>query len=139
MNENKAQNQAIHQAAAKAAEAKTVINGQEMSVKDACAAQEAFEAQNNQTGVQAHHDNSSEAVQAGQAAQNSAMQNMQQHMQRAAVKQSNVQSGQAHLASHIQSAPASQSQQTTQQENAAIQNSIDANAKAKAKTAKKAD
>ena len=48
----------------------------------ACATQEAFEAQNNQTGVQAHHDNSSEAVQAGQIAQNSAMQRMQQNMQR---------------------------------------------------------
>lgn len=137
MNENKAQNQAIHQEIAKAAEAKTVINGQEVSVHDACAAQESFEAQNTQTGIQSHHDNSSEAVQAGQTAQNSPMQKMQQNMQRAAVKQSNVQSGQSHLSSHVQSAPASQFQQAAQQDHAAVQNAIDA--KAKAKTAKKAD
>ena len=137
MNENKAQNQAFNQEIAKAAEAKTVINGQEVSVHDACATQEAFEAQNNQTGVQAHHDNSSEAVQAGQIAQNSAMQRMQQNMQHTAVKQSDLQSGQSHLASHVQSAPASQFQQATQQDHAAVQNAIDA--KAKAKTAKKAD
>lgn len=137
MNENKAQNQAIHQTAAKAAEAKTIINGQEVSVHDACAAQESFEAQNTQTGIQSHHDNSSEAVQAGQVAQNSALQNMQQNMQRAAIKPSELQSGQSHLASHIQSAPASQYQQAAQQDHAAVQNAIDA--KAKAKTAKKAD
>ena len=34
MNENKAQNQAFNQEIAKAAEAKTVINGQEVSVHE---------------------------------------------------------------------------------------------------------
>ena len=86
MNENQAQNQAQqnqatnqtnqkNQAAAKYAEAKTVVNGQEVSVQQAQAAEEAFNKQNNQTGVQAHHDNSSEAVQAGQTAQNAATKN----------------------------------------------------------------
>ena len=47
-----------------------MINGQEVTLKEAQAAEEAFNQQNNQTGIQAHHDNSSEAVQAGETAQN---------------------------------------------------------------------
>lgn len=140
MNENKAQNQAIHQAIAKAAEAKTVVNGQELSVKDAQAAEESFMRQNTQTGIQAHHNNNSEAVEAGQVAQNQSqnqsqnmsgqnnmqnhaaaqhMQNMQnqsaQNMQQSkAVKAFDVQSGQQHLSQHIQEAQQA-SQQSEQQ------------------------
>ena len=108
MNENQAQNQAQqnqatnqaanqanqkNQAAAKYAEAKTVVNGQEVSVQQAQAAAEAFDKQNNQTGIQQHHDNSSEAVQAGQTAKNAASMNES----KLNLKQVNMQSGQSHL------------------------------------------
>ena len=126
-------NQKNVQANQKAVEAKTVLNGQEVSVNAAQAAQEAFEAQNNQTGVQAHHDNSSEAVQAGQVAQNAAGQNMQQ--QKAAVKQSDLQSGQQHLAQHVQNAGGSQYQQAAKEDAAMVQKAVDA----KATQQKKAD
>jgi hypothetical protein len=114
----------------KAVEAKTVLNGQEVNVKEAQAAEEAFEAQNNQTGVQAHHDNSSEAVQAGQVAQNATGQNMQQQ-QKAAVKQSEMQSGQQHLSQHIQNAGTSQVQQAAKEDHEMMQKAVDAKAKTK--------
>jgi hypothetical protein len=121
MNENQAQqnqaaNQATNQAsqknqaAAKYAEAKTVVNGQEVKVKEAQAAEEAFNKQNTQTGIQQHHDNSTEAVQAGEMAQNASTQNMQQQQSNAGVKQVDLQSGQQHLSQHLQ-----QAQQETQQ------------------------
>jgi SWI/SNF chromatin-remodeling complex subunit SWI1 len=138
MNENQATNQATNQAsqknqaAAKYAEAKTVINGQEVKVKEAQAAEEAFNKQNTQTGIQAHHDNSSEAVQAGQTAQNAATMNQQTN---AAVKQVDVQSGQQHLEQHMQSGAQSQAQMKAQEDHQTMQQSIDAKAKAKAKKA----
>ena len=141
MNENQAQNQATNQAtnqasqknqaAAKYAEAKTVVNGQEVSVQQAQAAEEAFNKQNNQTGIQAHHDNSSEAVQAGQTAQNAAAMNDSN----AAVKKVNVQSGQQHLEQHLQSGAQSQAQMNAQEDQQTMQQSIDAKAKARAKKA----
>lgn len=136
MNENQAQNQAqqnqkTNQAAAKYAEAKTVVNGQEVSVKQAQAAEEAFNQQNTQTGIQQHHDNSTEAVQAGQTAQNASSMNQTN----AAVKQVDVQSGQQHLEQHMQAGAKSQAEMNTQEIQQTIQNSIDPKAKAKAKKA----
>ncbi len=77
-NTNQATNQAINQYEqlaqniAKSNEAKTIVNGQEVTLQEAKDAEEAFNKQNMQTGIQAHHDNSSEAVEAGQVAQNAA-------------------------------------------------------------------
>ena len=85
---------------------KTVVNGQEVDVKQAQQMQEQFEAQNNQTGIQAHHDNSSEHVQAGQTAQNT----QAKARAKKEVNQVNVQSGQSHL-----SQQAGQQAQTQQQ------------------------
>ena len=146
MNENKTQqtqtniqanNQSNQKAqqAAKAAEAKMVINGKEVDVKTAQAAEEAFNRQNTQTGIQAHHDNSSEAVEAGQVAQNAGSFTASQN--KAAVKAANIQSGQQHLEAHLGSAQqqsGSQFQQA-QQDHEAMQNALDAKAKAKTKKA----
>ena len=139
MNENQAQNQATNQAtnqanqknqaAAKYAEAKTVVNGQEVSVQQAQAAEEAFNKQNTQTGIQQHHDNSSEAVQAGQTAQNAPTMNES----KLNIKQVNLQSGQQHLSQNMQSGTQSQAQMNAQEDHQTIQQSIDAKAKAKAK------
>lgn len=125
MNENQAQNQAANQAtnqasqknqaAAKYAEAKTVVNGQEVSVQQAQAAAEAFDKQNNQTGIQAHHDNSSEAVQAGQTAQNAATMNES----KLNLKQTNMQSGQSHLSGAGAQVQSEASQQAMAQQAAA--------------------
>jgi hypothetical protein len=89
-----------HQQARQAAEAKTVVNGKVVPLSAAQAAEAAFETMNTQTGIQAHHDNSSEAVAAGQVAQQSQQAASQQQMNQqtgAAVRQANVQSGQQHL------------------------------------------
>jgi len=130
MNENQAQNQAQqnqaanqainqasqkNQAAAKYAEAKTVVNGQEVKVKDVQAAEETFNKQNNQTGIQAHHDNSSEAVQAGQTAQNAATMNES----KLNLKQVNMQSGQSHFSGAGTQAQSEASQQAATQQAAA--------------------
>ena len=105
MNENNQANlQANNQSnQTQQAKVKTVINGQEVDVKAAQAAQEAFEKQNNQTGIQAHHDNSTEAVNAGEMAQQSMNQAQPTETIRP-IKQADLQSGQQHLASHIQEA-----------------------------------
>jgi hypothetical protein len=113
-NQSNQQIQQMAQQAAKAAEAKTILNGQEVKVKEAQAAEEAFNRSQEgmKTGIQAHHDNSSEAVEAGKIAQN-AQQNMQTFgaaNNAAGVKAHDLQSGQAHLQQHIQ-----QAQQSLQQ------------------------
>jgi hypothetical protein len=89
-----------HEQAAKAIEPKTVVNGKVVSLKAAQAAEAYFEANNTTTGVQAHHDNTTEAVPAGQIAQQGQQAMNQQQMNQAtgaAVRQANVQSSQAHL------------------------------------------
>jgi hypothetical protein len=89
-----------HQEAAKAIEPKTVVNGKVVSLKAAQAAEAYFEANNTQTGIQAHHENTTEAVPAGQIAQQGQQAMNQQQMNQAtgaAVRQANVQSSQAHL------------------------------------------
>ncbi|HSW76107.1 MAG TPA: hypothetical protein VLG50_03640 [Candidatus Saccharimonadales bacterium] len=85
-----------------ASERKTVVNGKVVPLKQAQAAEAAFNATVKQTGVQAHHANTTEAVQAGQVASqqtNAASQAAQQ-----TVKQANVQSAQAHMEQHMQTA-----------------------------------
>jgi hypothetical protein len=98
------QNQQMAQQAAKAAEAKTVVNGQAVNVKEAQGAEAAFEKQNTRTGIQQHHDNTSEAVEAGQMAQNAADLLAQQTHYKAIVRQADLQSGQQHLEPHVQEA-----------------------------------
>lgn len=82
-----------HSEIQKNAEAKTVLNGKVVSISQAQKAEAAYEQQNNQTGIQAHHDNSSESVQAGQVAKNSSLQQATQQT----IRESEKQSGQQHL------------------------------------------
>jgi hypothetical protein len=117
-------------------EAKTVINGQVVPLKSAQAAVEAADQQSTQTGIQAHHDNSSEAVQAGQTAQNSQAASSQAQQQQS-IKQANVQSGQQHLNQHMNQSAQSEAQKIAKEDHQTIQNSM--NAAAKGKTTKKAD
>ena len=94
------------QQAAKAAEAKTVVNGQAVNVKEAQAAEEAFMRQNTKTGIQQHHDNTTDAVEAGQVGQNAQqlMNQAQQTNYKAVVKLADLQSGQQHLEQYMQQA-----------------------------------
>ena len=57
--------------------------------------------QNKQTGITEAQNNHTEAVQAGEVAQNA--QGLQQNQEFGAVKQSDVQSGQAELEKHLKS------------------------------------
>ena len=95
-------------------EAKTVINGKEVPLKEALKAEELFNEQNTQTGINQAHDNSSEAVKAGGFAQNMQQQEAQGQQ---AVKQSNVQSGQKEFEKHLEQAR----QQVLQEEQQAQQ------------------
>ena len=137
MNENQKaqQDPQLAQQIAKDNELKTILNGKEVPLQEAQAAEEAFNQQNTQTGIQAHHDNSSEAVQVGQVGQNSAAMLNQEYAKAQAVKQSEVQSGQSHLEQHSQNAASMQSeaQKKLQEDQQAIQNAMDAKAKAKTK------
>ena len=101
-----------HQEAAKAIEPKTVINGKVVSLKAAQAAEAYFETSNTQTGVQAHHDNTTEAVPAGQIAQQGQQAMNQQGMNQAtgaSIRQANVQSSQQHLEAAMQQSGAESS------------------------------
>ena len=113
---------------------KTVVNGKEVPLHEVQMMEEQFNKQNNQTGIQQHHDNSSESVQAGQVAQNQVSQQQDQRIKRA-----NVQSGQSHLSPNFsqgQQTQQSQVQMQAQENQQTIQNSVDAKAKAQAKTKK---
>jgi hypothetical protein len=96
-------------------EAKTVVNGKEVPLKESLKAEELYNEQNTQTGINQAHDNSSEAVKAGGFAQNMQQQGMQQNQmqgqQSQIVKQSDVQSGQQELEKHLE-----QAKQQVQQE-----------------------
>jgi hypothetical protein len=99
-------------------EAKTVVNGKEVPLKEALKAEELFNEQNTQTGINQAHDNSTEAVKAGGFAQNMQQQETQgQQVQ--AVKQSNVQSGQKEIEKHLEQARQQvlQEEQQAQQQN----------------------
>ena len=82
-------------------EAKTVVNGKTVPLQDALQAEQSLNQQAKQTGVTEAHNNHTEAVQAGEVAQNA--QGLQQNQEVQAVKQSDVQSGQAELEKHIKS------------------------------------
>lgn len=140
-NQNSQQNQGSLQ--------KTILNGKSVPLHEVQMMEEQFNMQNSQTGIQQHHDNSSEAVQAGQVGQNQVSPQQEQ-----LIKRANVQSGQSHLSQNFsqgqqpqqsqqtqQAQQAQQSQQSQaqiqkQEDHQTIQNSIDETAKAKAKTKK---
>lgn len=95
--------QQAYQQIKKDVEPKTVVNGKVVPLKAAQAAEAAFSVKNTQTGVQAHHDNSTEAVPAGGLAQ----QKVQSQSQQQAQYQANAQSGQQALEKELQAAPSS--------------------------------
>lgn len=142
--QNQANNQQIDQAIIEAAEAKTVLNGKVVSINQAQAAQEAFEAANTKTGIQAHHSNQSEAVQAGQKAQGQTTAATTSEAAKQAemkIKQANVQSGQAHLEQHINQGAQSENeklQQEAQESFKASQTQASQPAQTKAKGSTKA-
>ena len=130
---NQANNQQVQQMIQQSTEAKTVVNGKVVPLKQVQVAEELFNQQNTQTGIQDHHDNSTEAVQSGQVAQNLFGQNMQQALSEAMtsmesakslMNQANVQSGQSHLDSFMQQAQEQiqQAQQQIQRATAQMQN-----------------
>lgn len=80
-------------------EAKTVVNGKVVSLQDALEAEKAFNKQNTQTGATEAFNNHTEAVQAGEVAQNAQVQQEQTY----SIKQANVQSGQAELEKNLKS------------------------------------
>ena len=95
MNNQKMNQQNVHP------EAKTIVNGKVVKVEDALQAEQALNQQNKQTGITEAQNNHTEAVQAGEVAQNA--QGLQQNQEFGAVKQSDVQSGQAELEKHLKS------------------------------------
>lgn len=114
--------------------AKTVVNGKVVPLAQAQQMTEAFEMQNTSTGIQQHHDNSSESVKAGEVGQ--MVQSQNQDGVASFMKQANVQSGQSHLEQMGQNSAELQgtkAQQMKQEENQVMQDSLDAKAKAKAK------
>lgn len=82
-------------------EPKTVVNGKVVKLKDALQAEQSLNQQAKQTGISEAQNNHTEAVKAGEVAQNS--QGLQQNQEVQNIKQSNVQSGQAELEQHIKS------------------------------------
>jgi len=80
-------------------EAKTVVNGKVVSLQEALEAEKAMNQQAKQTGVTEAQNNHTEAVQAGEVAQNAQVQQEQTH----SIKQANVQSGQAELEKNLKS------------------------------------
>lgn len=89
-----------YQEARKAIEPKTVVNGKVVSLAAAQAAEAYSEAQMNQTGIQDQHNNNTEAVAAGQIAQEqtqAARQQEQMNQSQQTIRQANVQSSQQHL------------------------------------------
>lgn len=79
-------------------EAKTIVNGKLVSLSEAQQILKQASERAQQTGVQEHHSNHSEAVQAGQTATNAA--NVQ--AEQLNIKQGNLQSGQGHLDAGVQ-------------------------------------
>ena len=114
-NENQANNQANNQInqeeLQKASEFKTVVNGKIVPLKEAqMAEQRAAQQAEKKTGIQAHHDNNTQAVEAGQMASGTSMNQTQETLN---VKQVNVQSGQAHLDQHMNQAQPSTTTSTS--------------------------
>ena len=108
---------------------RTIVNGKVVPLNEVQAMEEQFNKQNTSTGIQQHHDNSSEAVQAGQVA------SQQLQQQEPTIRQANLQSGQSYLSQNNGQAQ-SQAQLQKQEDHQTIQNSVDEKAKAKAKTKK---
>lgn len=93
-----------HAQIAEQAEAKTIVNGKVVSLKQAQAAEAAASVKATKTGIQETHNNQTEAVQSGQVAkQNQYQASGQQQQQQQTIKQGNVQSGQQALDQELQS------------------------------------
>jgi hypothetical protein len=134
VNKNNQANQQANQQNVKV-DQKTVVNGKVVSLKQAQQMEEQFnQQQGQQTGIQAHHNNDSESVPAGQVAQN---QNMVQAEQQQVVNQTNLQSGQSHLEG-MQGAGMTHEQKMQQQDHESIQGSVDSNNNAKGTSKAKA-
>jgi hypothetical protein len=96
-----------HTKAANKAEPKTVLGGKVVPLKVAQAAESAFDESNRTTGIQKHHDNTTEAVPAGQIAsrsQSTAESAEVQADQQPTIKQANMQSGQQGVQQHLEQA-----------------------------------
>jgi hypothetical protein len=121
MNEN--QNQKVNQANNQEGR-KTIVNGKIVSLAQAQAAEAAFNSMETQTGIQAHHSNHTEAVQAGQVGKttNGAEAGASETY---TIKQSNVQSAQAHMEQHMNQAGQSQEQAQQQQQQQQMQAEAD--------------
>jgi hypothetical protein len=125
---NQANNQQVQQMIQQQNELKTVVNGKVVPLQEAQVGEELFNNQNTQTGIQDHHDNTTEAVQSGQVAQNmqqafsEAMTNLENA--KSFMNQANVQSGQQHLESFMKQAQQEiqQAQQQIQRATANMQN-----------------
>lgn len=91
---NEASIESNSQKITQAAEAKTVVNGKVVSLEQAKQAIAESEARNTQTGIQSHHDNSTEAVPSGQFAQ---QQTKATQYQEQTIRNANVQSGGEHM------------------------------------------
>jgi hypothetical protein len=129
---NQQNHQENNQMVQKQNEQKTVVNGKFVSVQQAQQMEEQFNKQNNKTGIQEHHNNQSESVQAGQIAQNQQQVLSQQSGHN--IKAVNVQSGQQHLEQFQgQGEMVTEQQKMQQAEHDAVQGSVDANNKSKAK------
>lgn len=108
---NQESNNQMNQQAQEAAEPRTIINGKMVPLSQATKAMEMAEAAATQTGIQAHHDNTTEAVQAGQVAQQSQAQQQEAQVN---IRQANVQSAGEHLESHVNQAQSASQQQSQQ-------------------------
>lgn len=119
-------------------EAKTVVNGKVVPLSQAQQMEQQAAQQATQTGIQAQHDNNTQAVQAGQVA--SGAQPMEDEALR--IKQGNVQSGQMNQSQFGYENNGGTPDTTSVQEQLqqqAEQAQQEAKAKAAAKTTKKAD
>jgi paraquat-inducible protein B len=111
--------------AANNAEPKTVLGGKVVSLKAAQAAEAAFDESNRQTGIQQHHDNTTESVPAGQVAGDTSQQErayyeqQKQAAQMATINATNLQSGQSGVQEHLQ-----QAEQNLQQAQQQLQNQM---------------
>jgi len=134
---NKTNIQANQENLQKASEAKTVVNGKVVSVKDAQAAEQQARQAALRTGIQAHQDNNTDAVQAGQMASGASMNQAQETLN---IKQVNVQSGQAHLDQQMNQAQQGMTEQEHIQQQLQKQaQQAQVQVKAAAKTTKKVD
>ena len=113
-------------------EAKTIVNGQDCFPERSTSMEQAIATTKNQTGIQAHHDNSTEAVQAGQMAKNQ-QEIINKHLQNKTSSNQMFKVDNHTFNKFKTSGSQSQAEIEAQENHQTIQNSIDAKAKAKTK------